>query len=105
MPPVIVPAPCPPPHCNLAPQDVEQFVDALAAYHAAFAQAFHRPEQRAWTAVYLNGLLSDQPRKTTERIALTQGVNVRDLQDFIGQSAWSCLPVLDRHHHLVAQSL
>jgi hypothetical protein len=30
MPPVIVPAPCPPPVCNLAPRDVEQLVDALA---------------------------------------------------------------------------
>jgi len=105
MPLVIVPAPSPPPVCNLAPRDVEQFVDALAAYHAAFAEAFRRPEQLAWADVYLQGLLGPLPRKTTERIALTHAVNVRDLQHFIGQSAWDCALVYERHHHLVAQNL
>jgi hypothetical protein len=61
-------------------KDVEQFVDALAAYHAYFAEALRRPEQATWATVYLNGLLSEQPRKTSERIALRQVVNVRDLQ-------------------------
>jgi SRSO17 transposase len=101
----IVPAPCPPPTCNLVPRDVEQFVDALAAYHAHFAPAFHRPEQVAWAGVYLNGLLGPEPRKTTERMALKQGVNVRDLQHFIGQSTWATEPVIDRHQQLVAASL
>jgi len=105
MPSVFVPAPCPPPECNLAARDVEQFVDALAAYHASFAEAFRRPEQRRWSAVYLHGLLGPEARKTTERIALTQGVSVRDLQHFIGQSAWAAEPVIDRHQQLVAQSL
>lgn len=101
----IVPAPCPPPVCNLAPRDVEQFVDALAAYHAAFADAFRRPEQEQWSRVYLRGLLGTEARKTTERIALTQGGNVRDLQHFIGQSAWACAPLIDRHQQLVAETL
>lgn len=105
MPPVIVPAPYPPPQCNLAPSDVEQFVSALAAYHSYFAEAFRRPEQRNWAAVYLNGLLSEQPRKTSEPIALTQGVNVRDLQHFIGQSAWRTAPLLARHQLLLADTL
>ncbi len=105
MPTVIVPAPSPPPVCNLAPRDVEQFVAALAAYHAYFAPAFRRPEQGMWAAVYLNGLLSDQPRKNTERIALTQGVNVRDLQHFIAQSTWRSEPVIVRHQHLIADTL
>jgi SRSO17 transposase len=105
MPAVIVPAPCPPPTCNLAPRDVEAFVDALAAYHAYFAPAFRRPEQEQWATVYLHGLLDDQPRKTIERIALTQGVNVRDLQHFIGQSAWATAPVIARHQQLVADTL
>ena len=41
-----------------------------------------------WAGVYLNGLLNDQLRKNIERIALTQAVNVRDLQHFTGQSTW-----------------
>jgi SRSO17 transposase len=105
MPSVIVPAPKPPPACNLSHHDVEHFVDALAAYHAHFAAAFRRPEQGAWAGVYLRGLLSDEPRKTTERIALAEGVNVRDLQHFLGQSAWATAPVLERHQHLVADTL
>jgi len=39
-------------------------------------------EQDTWAAVYLNGLLSEQPRKSRERIALRQGVNICDLQHF-----------------------
>lgn len=105
MPSVIVPAACPPPTCNLAARDVEQFVDALAAYHASFAEAFRRPEQLRWSEVYLQGLLGPESRKTTERIALTQGVSVRDLQHFIGQSAWATEPVIARHQQLVAQTL
>src|SRR6266487_825602 len=105
MPPVIVPAPCPPPECNLAPGDVEQFVAALAAYHAYFVPAFRRPEQQTWAAVYLNGLVSEQPRKSSERIALSQGVNVRDLQHFIGQSTWPITPVIAQHQHLIADTL
>jgi SRSO17 transposase len=84
---------------------VEQFVDALAAYHASFAEAFRRPEQLRWSRVYLQGLLGPEARKTSERIALTQGVSVRDLQHFIGQSAWATAPVIERHQLLVAQTL
>jgi SRSO17 transposase len=67
--------------------------------------AFRRPEQAAAAHVYLHGLLGEQPRKTTERIALTQGVNVRDLQHFIGQSRWSIEPVIARQHQLIADTL
>jgi hypothetical protein len=45
MPTVIVPAPSPPPVCNLAPRDVEQFVPALAAYHASLSPPFADPNK------------------------------------------------------------
>ena len=105
MPAIIIPAPSPAPVCNLSTRDVEQFVEALATYHADFAAAFRRPEQASWAGVYLNGLVSDLPRKTTERIALMQQVNVRDLQHFIGQSAWAHAPVIAHHQQLVADTL
>jgi SRSO17 transposase len=105
MPSLILPAPTPPPVCNLAPRDVEQFVDALATFHAFFVPAFRRPEQAANADMYLHGLLSQQPRKTTERIALTQGTNVRDLQHFIGQSQWAIDPVIARQQCLIADTL
>ncbi len=105
MPLLIVPAPTPPPVCNLAPRHVEQFVPELAAFHAYFAPAFRRPEQAAWADTYLQGLLGSQARKTSERIALTQGLNVRDLQHFIGQSQWLIEPVIVRQQQLIAQTL
>jgi SRSO17 transposase len=84
---------------------VEQFVDALAAYHAAFAEAFRRPEQVRWLGVYLHGLLGSEARKTTERIALTQAVSVREGQHFIGQSAWATPPVIAQQQTLLAATL
>jgi SRSO17 transposase len=80
-------------------------VDALAAFHAYFVPAFRRPEQAAAADIYLHGLLSQQPRKTIERIALTQRVNVRDLQHFSGQSRWPTDPVIARQQQLVADTL
>ena len=105
MPPSIVPAPTPPPVCNLAPRDVAQFVDALAAFHAHFVPAFRRPEQAAAAKTYLHGLLGEQARKTIERIALTQDVKVRDLQHFIGHGTWPIEPVIVRHQQLIADTL
>jgi len=85
--------------------DVEQLVDELAAYYRLFAPAFRRPEQAHWGEVYLNGLLGSLARKTTERIALDLGQNVRDLQHFIGQSPWPMEPILAIHQQGVADTL
>jgi len=89
----------------LLPGDVEQLVDELAAYYRLFASAFRRPEQAKWGEVYLNGLLGSLARKTTERIALDLGQNVRDLQHFIGQSPWPMEPILAIHQQSVAETL
>jgi SRSO17 transposase len=105
MPAEIITQTCPAPECNLLPGDVEQFVEKLTAYFGLFESAFRRSEQAKWGEVYLNGLLGDLARKTTERIALDLGCNVRDLQHFIGQSQWPIEPVLAIHQQLVAQTL
>jgi len=105
MPAEIVAETCPAPKCNLSPRDVEGLVDKLKTYHALFAPAFRRPEQAEWAKVYLQGLLGDQPRKSVEPIALSLGVNVRDLQHFIGQSRWRNEPALQTHQRLVADTL
>jgi len=89
----------------LLPGDVEQLVDELAAYYRLFASAFRRPEQAKWGEVYLNGLLGSLARKTTERIALDLGQNVRDMQHFIGQSPWPMEPILAIHQQNVAETL
>jgi SRSO17 transposase len=105
MPAEIVAQTCPAPECNLLPGDVERFVEELAAYYDLFEPAFRRPEQARWGEVYLNGLLGDLPRKTTERIALDLDHNVRDLQHFIGQSRWSIEPLVAVHQQLVVETL
>jgi hypothetical protein len=69
----------PAPECDLSPNEVEQFIEELASYHEQVVPAFRRPEQARWSEVYVRGLLGDSPRKTTERIALDLGVNVRNL--------------------------
>jgi SRSO17 transposase len=96
---------CPAPECNLSSKDVEQFIEELENYHEQFTPAFCRPEQVGWSGVYLRGLLGDSPRKTVERIALDLGVNVRDLQHFIGQSQWNQEPVVAIHQRLVGETL
>jgi SRSO17 transposase len=105
MPAEIITQTCPAPECNLLPGDVEQLVDELAAYYRLFASAFRRPEQAKWGEVYLNGLLGTLARKTTERIALDLGQNVRDMQHFIGQSPWPMEPILAIHQQSVAETL
>jgi SRSO17 transposase len=101
----IVPEICPPPEWNLAAEDIYQMVDALKETYQIYRPAFERSDQAAQGWVYLKGLLSDIPRKVTERIALRFGKNVRSLQHFIGQSPWSCDELLKIHQGLVVETL
>jgi SRSO17 transposase len=105
MPAGIITQTCPAPECTLLPGHVEQFVEELAAYYRLFEPAFRRSEQAKWGEVYLNGLLGELARKTTERIALDLGQNVRDMQHFIGQSPWPIEPILAIHQQLIAETL
>ena len=96
---------CPAPECNLSEKDVEQFVAELDCYAKLFEPAFHRREQWRWGQVYLKGLLGDTQRKTTERMALELGENVRDLQHYVGQSPWQKEPAVVIHQGLIASTL
>lgn len=96
---------CPAPECNLSESDVEQFVAEFEMYVALLAPGFRRREQFEWGGIYLNGLLGDTPRKTSEGMALDLNANVRDLQHFIGQSPWQKEPVLVIHQRLMGATL
>jgi SRSO17 transposase len=96
---------CPPPEWNLAAGDIHEMVDALEETYQIYHPAFERSDQAAHGWVYLKGLLSDLPRKVTERIALRFGKNVRSLQHFMGQSPWSSEPMLKIHQGLVVETL
>src|SRR5215218_3386436 len=54
------------PVLNLTPGDLDGILDELRTFHALFSPLFFRPEQRAWAATYLHGLLLDIPRKSIE---------------------------------------
>lgn len=101
----IVPEICPPPKWKLTPEDIHKMVDAMEESYDIYRPAFERCDQAAHGWVYLKGLLSDLPRKVTERIALRYGKNVRSLQHFIGQSPWSNERLLKIHQGLVVETL
>jgi SRSO17 transposase len=105
MPTTIVAATCPVPACNLAPRDVESLVADLAAYTEQFQSAFTRKDQAPWAHRYLQGLVSDQPRKSIEPMALAHDFPIRSMQAFIGESPWSSAPLLHQHQQVVAQTL
>ncbi len=105
MPATIIAETCPAPECNLGPKDIEQWVDELNTYQTLFEPAYRRVEQSQHAHVYLNDLIGDQPRKSIEPIALALGENVRTLQYFIGQSPWPTEPLVQRHQHLMADTL
>jgi SRSO17 transposase len=105
MPRTIVTDSYPAPEFNLTQRDVEQFLPELAAYWELFAPAFGRIEQFRRSQIYLKGLLSNLSRKTTERIALEFGENVRDLQHFIGQSPWETAPLVALHQRQLGAML
>ncbi len=96
---------CPPPEWDLTEEDIHQMVAELERYYAEFRSCFERCDQAAHGWVYLKGLLSDLPRKVTERIALRFGKCVRSLQHFIGQSPWECAGFRKKQQALVVETL
>jgi len=98
---------------TLTVTDLAGMVEELGAYHAHFAPLFRRPEQRAWAAVYLRGLLTaDVPRKNVEALALRllgagPGAErqVRAMQQFVGEGGWDDAAILAAHQRLVDETL
>jgi SRSO17 transposase len=105
MPKEIVIETCPAPECNLSEQDIQAYVEELASYIELFRPGFARSEQMAWSQVYVRGLLGTSARKNIEGMALEQGVKVRSLQHFMGQSPWASEPMLAIHQTIIGQTL
>jgi len=61
----------------------------LLAFLAEFDDCFARRDTRAHFPKYVEGQLSDLPRKSVEPIALKAGVPVRTLQEFLSQHCWN----------------
>ena len=97
------------PVLDLTPGDLDGILDELRAYHAQFSPLFFRPEQRAWAATYLHGLLLDIPRKSIEPMILhLRGADrnaVRAMQQFVGDGAWDDTAILRQLWPEVARDL
>ena len=79
-----------PPECMLTDEDIERLVDEFQLFHSSFEPAFQRVEQVSLSQMYLQGLMSQVPRKNVEAIALSLGSpqDVRGLQRFMSQYKW-----------------
>ena len=89
------------PDLKLRERDIELLANELEHYLAIYGPLFRRREQREAASVYLEGLLSQLPRKSVEPMALTllgpEETKVRTLQQFISIGAWDDEPILRRH--------
>jgi SRSO17 transposase len=87
----------------MTPEQIEELGPAFAAYLRQFLFCCDYTQTFDLLGVYCRGLLSDLPRKTCEPIALTAGVAVRTLQEFLRDHRWSFAQVrAELHQHLAA---
>jgi len=75
----------------------------LTRYLNRFADCFRRKDTRAHMPVYVEGQLSNLPRKSVEPIALAARVPVRTLQEFLSQHYWDEDAVRNRLQQMVAK--
>jgi SRSO17 transposase len=75
----------------------------LARFLNRFDDCFTRKDTRGHLSVYVNGQLSDLPRKSVEPIALAAGVPVRTLQEFLSQHRWQEDLARDRLQQIIAK--
>jgi SRSO17 transposase len=69
-------------------QQIRQLKPKLSEFLARFDDCFARRDTREHLPVYVEGQLSDLPRKSVEPIALKAKVPVRTLQEFLSQHRW-----------------
>ncbi len=84
-------------------QQIRGLRPMLAQFLKRFDDCFARKDTRAHLSVYVNGQLSDLPRKSVEPIALAADVPVRTLQEFLSQHRWQEDLARDRLQQIVAE--
>lgn len=83
--------------------EIEALGPALDQYLGEFGDCFGRVEPREHLRTYVEGQMSDLPRKTVEPIALAAGVPPRTLQQFLSAGTWDAGAMRDRLQQLVAR--
>lgn len=84
-------------------QQILRLRPMLSRFLNRFDDCFDRKDTRAHLSVYVNGQLSDLPRKSVEPIALAAEVPVRTLQEFLSQHRWQEDRARNRVHEIVAE--
>src|ERR687895_2350434 len=94
------------PPFDLAPADVEGFLDELRAFHGVFQACFVRREPREHFLRYMAGQLSSLERKSIEPMALhIEGGNIRGMQRFISDDVWKEDEMRQTYHDMVADEM
>ena len=97
------------PVMELAPQDINQLVEAWRVYHRIYSPLCQRREPRAGAEKYLHGWLLEIPRQSIEPMVLAlEGANphaVRALPRCISEGAWQDEALLERHWPEVEKDL
>lgn len=80
---------------------IRELEPLLREYVERFADCFPRRDTRAHFPRYVQGQLSDLPRKSVEPMALKMNVPVRTLQEFLSQHRWDQDRMRDRLQQIV----
>jgi SRSO17 transposase len=98
------------PEMHLTPQDIDNLLDEVEAYHTIYEPLFQRREQREKSQTYLYGLLAPEiDNKAIEPMMLElkgdDQNEIRAMQHFISEGAWGDLDILKQHWCEVAKDL
>jgi SRSO17 transposase len=94
------------PAFDLAPSDVEGFMEELWEFQSTFHDCFARSEPRAHFFDYMVGQFSTLERKSIEPMALQlEGGPIRGLQRFISDVRWDEEQMRWNYHQLVADEM
>ncbi len=84
-------------------QQIKGLGRELKKFLDEFGDCFARSEPREHLCTYVQGQLSDLPRKSIEPMALAAGVTPRTLQNFVAQLLWDGPRLRDRLQWIVAR--
>ena len=86
-------------------EELEQWAESFAAFHARFAPLFHRRETREQAAKYLRGLLAPLERKTGWQLAEALGDATPDrTQRLLYRADWDAEAARDVLQHFVIET-
>lgn len=90
---------------GISRKQLDPCLDNLKEFIRRYEPLFYRVEQARHAEIYLEGLLSDLPRKTCEPIAIDHGHHRKPLQNFVGAGRWDDEHLLKEFHAHVRQEI